>query len=111
MNATADEKKEEPKTLTENNRTFNEKCTVRVWVESQKMFLNPVKGQWALRKDTKKGLMFDLRGGAVNTTPGKGSEITDAAGNVYEVTEAESPPFGLFVKLTKAAPKPDDKKP
>jgi hypothetical protein len=101
--AKTQEKKQEE--LTENGRTFNEKVTVRVWKESQKMFLNPVADQWAVRKDTKKGLMFDLRGGSTNTTPLKGSEITDKDGNVYVCDEVEAPPFGCFVTLKKKAEK------
>lgn len=96
---------EEPGTHKARGRTFNEKVTVRVWVARQKEFLAPVADQWALRRQTPKGLLFDVLGGAVNTTPDKGSEITDAAGNVYEVVEAEAPPLALWVKLKKAAPK------
>jgi hypothetical protein len=104
----ADTVAQEKEELKEGDRVYNEKVTVRVWDVRKSGgpgFLNPVPNQWALRKETKDGLMFDVRGGTSNTTPEKGSEITDAAGNVYTVVRAESPPTGLFVKLTKAAPK------
>ena len=110
--AVADEpKKDEPKTLTENNRTYDEKVTLRALNPNKKEFMRDWPNHWAVRRDTKKGLLFDLR-----QVPGmpeaiKGSVIIDAAGNEYEVTEAEAPPHALFVKLKKAAPKKDEKKP
>jgi len=99
--ATADE----PETLKEGTRVWNEKVTVKVWVEKQRTFLKPVAPVWAERKNTEKGLMFDVRATVSNNTPGKGSVLIDKDGNEFTVIEAESPPSGLFVKLTKAAPK------
>lgn len=105
MSTVADEKKKEPETLKEGDRVWTERCTIKVWVEKQKAFLNPVKDVWAMRKDTKEGLMFDVRAINGNSTPDKGSVIIDSQGREYTVLRAESPPYGLFVKLTKDAPK------
>lgn len=118
--AVADEPQKELKEIKADGETYNEKVTVKIYVNRQKEFLKPVPDVWAVRKDTKqKGLMFNVWGAVKPGTENakkpmslpmsaieKGSIITDAAGNEYEVIEAEASRSGLFVKLVKAAPKP-----
>lgn len=99
----ADEKKEEPKELVEGGRTFNEKVSVKQWDKQGKKFLNPVHDLWACRRDTKDGLMFDLKTRAGNSFPFKGSVIIDKEGNEFTVMDDMSAPFALIVKLTKKA--------
>lgn len=104
MNAAADEK-EEKKEHKDMGYTFNEKVTVKVWDEQGKKFLNPVDNIWAVRKDTKEGIVFAVNANTSNTLPTKGSLITDKAGNEYLVTKSDGTYYGLLVKLQKAAPK------
>jgi hypothetical protein len=102
------EPKVEPKTLTEGGVTYDEKVTLRVKVvppQKDLEYLDPVANLWAYRRQTADGLFFGVRGHTVNTTPRKGSVITDAAGNEYEVTSDGSHPV-CQVRLTKAAKKP-----
>ncbi len=105
-------KKDEPKELKEGDRTYTEKVTLRAYLPNQKVYMKAMPGLWALRKDTEDGLMFDIRGIPVLPDAVKDSIIIDAAGNEYTIWRAYGPPNGLFVKLTKEAPKkPAEKKP
>lgn len=80
--AVSDEKKDEK---------YTEKVTLKVWVEKQKIFLNPMDGIDAYRSKDKDGNeRFHLGGKGVLVGTGKpsvGSEITDKDGAVYTVTK------------------------
>lgn len=111
---------EEPKEFKHGGFVWNERITVKDWDKQQKQFKKPHEGVWALRKDTKKGLLIHVYGttrpgadltkapGLFHIDPHPGAILTDGAGNVYEVLETEgSTPTACWVKLLKAAPKKD----
>lgn len=91
------------------DRLYTEKVTVEMW-EARRAggagLLNPVKGVWAHREEKDGKVTMFVFGHAGNCHATKGSRITDAAGNVYEVTESEyDRPHRCELKLLKPAPK------
>jgi hypothetical protein len=112
--ATAEDKKQELKEKTIDGIKYNERVTVKSFVEQGKDsgFLKPAEGVWAVRrefKDAQDGgkmkLSFRIHwGGSPNAKLTRKTVIIDAAGNEYECVEVMGDENALVKQTKKAGP-------